>query len=114
MLQCLNSKAPVDLAAKLQLESAQNMLLDSSTFMPLSNFGRRAFSYQAPRLWNSLSLELRICTELNTFKAHLKHFLFDYFSDYVHNIDPYTSFTYTQPSMNNYSVQRRRYTSVGY
>src|SRR5215469_2681645 len=34
--------------------------------------GRRAFSYFAPILWNSLSDELRFCTSLPVFRAKLK------------------------------------------
>ena len=109
--KCLNSKAPVGLSSKLQLESASNMLLDTSCFFPYSNYGRRAFSYQAPRVWNSLPLDLRTCPVLKSFKARLKYFLFDNFSNYIYNVDPYTSFAYSQSAVNNYIIQRRRYTS---
>ncbi len=40
-------------------------------------FGDRAFSTAAPKLWNSLPLELRQCTSLEQFKTGLKTFLFN-------------------------------------
>ena len=42
-----------------------------------NQFGRRAFSYQAPILWNDLPLPLRELSELNTFKKKLKTFYFN-------------------------------------
>ena len=105
--KCLNCKAPVGLSSKLCLESASNMSLNMSNFVPFTNFGRRSFSYQAPRLWNALPLDLRTLPELGSFKASLKLFLFDSFLEYLHNIDPYTTSAYTQSEVENYSVQRR-------
>ena len=110
--KCLNNKAPLGLSSKICLESPSNMLLDTSIFLPFTAYGRRAFSYLAPRLWNALPLELRTIPELNRFKASLKHFLFDTFSDYLHNVDPYTTFVFSQPAASTYSVQRRRSASL--
>ncbi len=42
-----------------------------------SRLGARAFSYQAPLLWNSLSISVREADTLSTFKSRLKTFLFD-------------------------------------
>ncbi|CAJ1053038.1 RNA-directed DNA polymerase from mobile element jockey [Xyrichtys novacula] len=42
-----------------------------------SSVGGRAFSYQAPLLWNHLPLEVRGADTLSTFKSRLKTFLFD-------------------------------------
>ena len=41
-----------------------------------SDNGRRAFSFSAPTVWNSLPLHLRSCTSLPTFLAGLKTHLF--------------------------------------
>ena len=38
--------------------------------------GDRAFMVAAPRLWNSLPKELRAITNVNSFKAHIKTYLF--------------------------------------
>ena len=109
--KCLNNKAPDGLSAKIKIQSACNMLLDPSCFLPFSSYGRRSFSYLAPRVWNSLSWQLRICPELNSFKSQLKHFLFESFVDFVHNIDPYTTVAYSQPDAINYGTHRRRFHS---
>lgn len=42
-----------------------------------SSMGGRAFSYQAPRLWNHLPATVRGADSLSTFKVKLKTFLFD-------------------------------------
>ena len=41
-----------------------------------SFIGRRAFSYAAPTLWNSLPVALRECTSLYSFRSMLKTYLF--------------------------------------
>ena len=41
-----------------------------------ATLGDRAFAVAAPSLWNSLPSELRSITCVNSFKAHLKTFLF--------------------------------------
>ena len=42
-----------------------------------SRIGARAFSHQAPLLWNHLPLSVREADTLSTFKSRLKTFLFD-------------------------------------
>ena len=42
-----------------------------------SSMGGRAFSYQAPLLWNNLPVEVRGADTLSIFKSRLKTFLFD-------------------------------------
>ena len=42
----------------------------------LEPFGRRSFSVFAPSLWNSLPLSLRQLSTLDSFKKHLKTYLF--------------------------------------
>ncbi|TKS71945.1 hypothetical protein D9C73_006018 [Collichthys lucidus] len=42
-----------------------------------SRLGARAFSYQAPLLWNKLPIWVREADTVNTFKSRLKTFLFD-------------------------------------
>ena len=62
---------------------SQSRLLRSSTQKLLSvpphnlDTAARRFSVAAPRLWNSLPLDYRTAPSVNTFKIHLKTFLFD-------------------------------------
>ncbi len=42
----------------------------------LATMGARSFSYAAPRLWNSLPLDIRNSNCLLTFKTRLKTYLF--------------------------------------
>ena len=42
-----------------------------------SRMGGRAFSYQAPLLWNQLPVSVREVDTVSTFKSRLKTFLFD-------------------------------------
>ena len=39
-------------------------------------FANRSFSYIAPRLYNKLPITIKLIDSLNTFKSHLKAFLF--------------------------------------
>ena len=86
VFRCLNSSAPLPLAAKLVLTCPLDMHLSSSSFLPTSALGRRAFSYNAPRCWNALPRQLRVIPSLETFKAQLK----THFSSYLHSVNPYT------------------------
>ena len=57
------------------LRSSDSILLS----MPAARsktLGDRAFMVAAPRLWNSLPKELRAITNVNSFKAHIKTYLF--------------------------------------
>ena len=47
-----------------------------STQKTLSSYGDRAFSSCAPKLWNSLPMDIRCCVSLDVFKNRLKTFLF--------------------------------------
>ena len=57
------------------LRSADACLLDVPNSR-LTTCGDRAFSVAAPKLWNSLPLNLRNCASINLFKSSLKSFLF--------------------------------------
>ena len=43
----------------------------------LRTFYQRYFYAAAPKLWNTLPLELRSCTSIDTFKKSLKTYLFE-------------------------------------
>ena len=55
--------------------SSGNMLL-SMPAVRSKTLGDRAFMVATPRLWNSLPKELRAITNVNSFKAHIKTYLF--------------------------------------
>ena len=57
------------------LRSSTQLLLLESKFN-LKTYGSRALSVCAPRLWNSLPLEMRKCDSIDTFKKKLKTHLF--------------------------------------
>ena len=90
VFKCIHCLAPAPLSVKVKLSSPLEMLLDSSQFYPSSSFGKKAFSYSAPRCWNALPRHLRVIPCLDTFKAHLKHHLFTNYSSYLHALNPYT------------------------
>jgi len=52
------------------LQSGSQNLLALPTLS--SEFGRHAFSYCAPSVWNKLSLSIRSVNSFNSFKFHLK------------------------------------------
>ena len=57
------------------LRSSDSILL-SMPAVRSKTLGDRAFMVAAPRLWNSLPKELRAITNVNSFKAHIKTYLF--------------------------------------
>lgn len=67
------------------------MLLDTNTVSPSSSWGKRSFSYLAPRCWNALPIELRTIPTIELFKSNLKQFLFTNFRSFLRKVDPYTS-----------------------
>lgn len=90
VFKCLNNVAPVHLQNKLQIRCPLNMTLDINNFRPDTSFGRKSFSYLAPRLWNPLPRNLRVETSISTFKGLLKTFLFEHFDRYIAATNPYT------------------------
>jgi hypothetical protein len=57
------------------LRSSNSFLLDVPKTR-LKTYGDRSFSYAAPTEWNQLPIDLRKCSNLNTFKSELKTYLF--------------------------------------
>lgn len=51
-----------------------------------SDFGRRSFSYAAPRYWNALPIEIRSANTLDSFKRSTKHLLFNNFNEYKNKV----------------------------
>ena len=57
------------------LRSSDSILL-SMPAVRSKTLGDRAFMVAAPRLWNSLPKDFRAVTNVNSFKAHIKTYLF--------------------------------------
>ena len=80
--KCLNNAAPLYLSNLLQnyippchLRSGNLNLLaipDHST-----TIGRRSFSYNGPKLWNDIPLQIREKSTIEILKHHLKQYLFN-------------------------------------
>ncbi len=84
---CLYGKAPDYLSELISWRSSARNLRSSDSFCltqtkTLNRYGDRAFPYHAPRLWNSLPLDIRSITSLVCFKKAVKTYLFKkaYFS----------------------------------
>lgn len=54
-----------------------------------TKYGRRAFSYVAPRFWNRLPQDLRIENSLDVFKKKLKHIMFNNIGNIMETINMY-------------------------
>ena len=52
-------------------------------------YGDRGFQNCAPKLWNALPLDIKAQGSLESFKKHLKHYLFTYFREYKCKINRY-------------------------
>ena len=64
-----------DYTPQRNLRSGSKCLLETPNYN-LESYGKRAFSVAAPRLWNSLPMELRTSTSIDIFKKKLKTYLF--------------------------------------
>ena len=80
--KCLQGKAPQYLSSRLEKYVPGRSLRSSDLHLLVvprtvqKTYGDRAFSVIAPRLWNGLPLDIRICDEVDAFKSKLKTFLF--------------------------------------
>ncbi|KAL5257828.1 hypothetical protein ACHWQZ_G012685 [Mnemiopsis leidyi] len=84
VFKCLNNMAPKYLSDCLSVKGqpAKALRGDQDYFLldipPVPNLARteRAFSFCAPRVWNSLPYDLRTCPSISVFKKGLKTHLF--------------------------------------
>jgi hypothetical protein len=100
VFRCLIGMAPLYLSDLIKLRESARDTRSSSQLILLSprsrtkSFGDRAFSVAAPRIWNSLPVELRLLAlhpltsqfSLSQFRSKLKTFLFNaaYVNWYLH------------------------------
>ena len=74
---CRSLTRPTKSTKSLRYTKQYKQYTSHQLFMPRHNlsFGSRAFSFSAPRTWNSLPLRIRETQSLPAFKRHLKtHF----------------------------------------
>jgi len=72
-----------DVAGRRQLRSASRGLLNFSRYN-MSNYGRRAFCFAGPYVWNSLPEHIQQSTSIAVFKRLLKTFLLQQISLLAH------------------------------
>jgi len=70
-----------DVAGRRQLRSASRGLLNNFPRYNMSNYGRRAFCFAGPYVWNSLPEHIRQSTSIAVVKRSLKTFLLRLFND---------------------------------
>ena len=85
--KCFHKIAPPSLSDLINVLSFDEFLLELIYLD--SQYGRRSFSYAAPRHWNALPYEIRSSTSLNSFKKQTKHLLFNNFNDYKKKVFVY-------------------------
>ena len=90
IFKCINCFAPIPLQRKISLRCPERMVLETSTLYPRTTYGRRSFSYMAPRMWNALPLNCRIIAELDPFKVSIKTYLFDNMNTFLRRVNPFT------------------------
>ena len=88
VFKCIQGIAPASLQTSIVIKDQNAMTLETSYF-PISNIGRRAFTFYAPRQWNSLPADLRRVNKLDTFKAHLKTHLFSKYPEFCQSYNKY-------------------------
>ena len=81
------NKTPKYIDECLQISDLDNYLL----YIPRTKtpYGDRAFGNCAPKLWNSLPLSIRCISTVDSFKKHLKHYLFQNFQNFKYNVNRY-------------------------
>ena len=80
--KALHGAAPSYIKDLISYHTSQRLLRSSSQHLlarpkaNLKTYGERAFAMAAPRLWNTIPLELRTSASIDIFKKHLKTYLF--------------------------------------
>ena len=79
---CVHGSSPQYLISLIQRYTPARSLRSStsSSLVPLKvskTWGERSFVYSSPNLWNRLPEHIKLCLTSESFKSHLKTFLFD-------------------------------------
>ena len=94
---CYNHTAPVLLSSLLVRKFPTSLVTDddfncdfrTELFYPSYSIGRRSFQYYAPRLWNSLPVELCAAPTKEAFKKKLKTYLWESFDVLMYHFNGY-------------------------
>ena len=77
--KCLNGLAPAYLSNLLHqkiacydLLSTEDLFLMDSDIKPKTRYGRSSFSFKGPVIWNNLPADLKVCSNIASFKQKLK------------------------------------------
>ena len=81
-----SSTSPSFLNSILEITNSETRKLKCTYY---DTYGRRAFRYTAPRLWNELPLEVRTENSINVFKNKLKTYVFAHTEDIMQGINMY-------------------------
>ena len=87
VFKCIHNLAPVYLSELLSIKQPLEMTL--CVPRTLTTYGDRAFSCIGPKLWNSLPIDIRLISSLDSFKSKLKHYFFNSFTDYRATLNMY-------------------------
>ena len=79
--KALNGTVPYYISELFKYHTSERKLRSSSQHLVtlkagMKTYRERAFAVAAPRLWNSIPLELRSSSSIDIFKRHLKTYLF--------------------------------------
>ena len=77
--QCLSDQAPQYLIALLKnYEPSRNLRSQNQLLLEIPNYkttvARRSFSFQAPKIWNDIPIEIKSKNSLASFKKSLKNY----------------------------------------
>jgi hypothetical protein len=89
VFKCINGLCPSTVTDLITLRNVEANLLVEPNFQ--SSYGRRSFSYCAPKYWNCLPLNIRTSDNLTSFKRMTKYLLFNNFNTYVRDVYKYVS-----------------------
>ena len=96
MYKHFSGTSPSFLSSLLEVTNSVTRMLKPTYYD--TKYGRRAFRYTAPRLWNGLPQEVRTEESINTFKKNLKAYLFKHTGEnqamakHVYDIDIYCKY----------------------
>ena len=88
VFKCVNGQAPSTISDLITVKNPETVLLKESNLQ--TKYGRRSFSYCAPKYWNCLPLNLRQTRNVTGFKSMTKYFLFNNFEIYINDVYKYT------------------------
>ena len=88
MYKHFSSTSPSFLNSILEITNSETRKLKCTYY---DTYGRRAFRYTAPRLWNELPLEVRTENTIDVFKDKLKTYVFAHTRDIMQGINMYVT-----------------------